>query len=275
MPTPSETRNILDSLEIRPKKKLGQNFLIDGNIARKSLQLASLSKDDCVVEVGPGLGMLTQALLEAGASVYAVEKDPNLFSYLAQSLQIQYPSKLNIINADAIQHPVADLPDEKSSKPFKIIANLPYAISSPWLDVVLNGPLPISMTLMVQTEAANRYLAKSGNKHFGPISIFLQSCYRIQTSYAVSRSCFYPIPNIDSVLLHLERLDTPINFYTSTRKLIRAIFTQRRKQIGSIIRKLPEHDRLSKWLKACEDLTVTPTHRPEDVPLEAWQRLRH
>ncbi len=269
MPTPSETQKILQKIDAQPRKKLGQNFLIDGNIANKSIEFAKLQPGQTTVEVGPGLGMLTQKLLDAGATVYAVEKDTKMYAYLKDELAPQFPDRLNLLHGDAVASPLANF-QPKGTESFKIVANLPYAISTPWLGAILSGPLPQSMTLMVQKEAADRYLAQSRQKSFCPISIFLQSLYSCPHSHKVSRNCFHPPPDIDSSLIHLERKKNGIAFPQKAREHIRHIFTKRRKQIGSIIRSMEDQKKLSEWLEQCAPFGITPQTRPEDIPLEAW-----
>ena len=139
--SPSATRELLARLGHQPKRFLGQNFLVDGNIVRKSLELADVKPGDAVVEIGPGLGTLTSALLEAGAEVWAVEKDRQLHAHLEETLVRQYPSTLHLMEGDAVEHPLAAI-DPVRAKSFKVVANLPYAISTPWMDAVLSGPLP-------------------------------------------------------------------------------------------------------------------------------------
>src|SRR3954470_4439845 len=136
--SPSTTRELLARLNHQPKRFLGQNFLVDGNIVRKSLELAAVRAGDTVVEVGPGLGTLTTALLEAGADVWAVEKDRTLHAHLEAQLGPQYPDRFHLLEGDAVECPLAGLPPGRSPD-FKIVANLPYAIATPWLDGVLSG----------------------------------------------------------------------------------------------------------------------------------------
>ena len=169
--SPTETRALLERLGHRPRHTLGQNFLVDGNIVRKSLELARVGPGDRVVEIGPGLGTLTAALLAAGAEVWAVERDAALHRHLAASLAPEFPGRLHLIEGDAMDLPLAGL----EAGEFKIVANLPYAIATPWLDAVLEGALPQRMVLMLQREAAQRYTARPGGKSFGAISVFLQS----------------------------------------------------------------------------------------------------
>src|SRR6185369_15899966 len=176
--SPSATRDLLASLGHTPKRFLGQNFLVDGNIVRKSLELAQVAPGDTVVEIGPGLGTLTAALLEAGANVWAVEKDRVLHAYLTDTLAPRFPQTFHLIEGDAVELPLAGLTG-KPARDFKIVANLPYAISTPWLDAVLSGPLPARLVLMLQLEAAQRYAAQPGSKSFGAISVFLQAAFDV------------------------------------------------------------------------------------------------
>lgn len=272
--SPTQTNDILKQLGHQPNKKLGQNFLIDKNIVKKSLFLGNVKPDDIIVEIGPGLGTLSSALLESNAIVFAVEKDETLANYLTENLLPIFSSTFHLLNADALDYPIAKLPNEYCGN-YKIIANLPYAIATPWLDAVLSGPLPTSMTLMLQKEAADRFCALHGSKSFGAISIFLNSSFKKINSHKVSRHCFYPEPNVDSTLLHLERLQDPFIFHPKTKELIRFFFTQRRKQIGSIIKQMPNKEALSPWINFLVDKNFSPSNRAEDLPLEIWQKLDH
>ncbi|MGB0344422.1 MAG: ribosomal RNA small subunit methyltransferase A, partial [Coraliomargarita sp.] len=200
--SPSQTRDLLEAIGHLPNRKLGQNFLIDGNIVRKSIELAGLHNGEDVVEVGPGLGTLTRALLAAGARVHAVERDPALAEHLRSSLLPEQPA-LQLIEGDCLEHPLAGLAPEATRAGFSIVANLPYAVSTPWMEAVLSGKLPRRMVLMLQKEAADRYATRHGCKNFGAISIFLQSAYHIHSRHPVAASCFHPVPKVDSVLLRL------------------------------------------------------------------------
>ncbi len=269
--SPSATRELLARLGHTPKRFLGQNFLVDGNIVRKSLELADVSAGDTVVEIGPGLGTLTRALLAAGACVWAVEKDAALYAHLAGSLAQEFPATLHLMEGDAVEHPLAGL--APSDPNFKIVANLPYAISTPWMDAVLSGTLPSRMVLMLQLEAAQRYVAQPGSKQFGGISIFLQSAFEPAPGHRVSGSCFHPRPDVDSCLLHLVRRTEPFVFRAGTKALIRACFQQRRKQIRPLLRgKLPDDG--AAWLDKLTSLTgLGPNARPEEIPVAAWQAI--
>ncbi|MEM8549951.1 MAG: 16S rRNA (adenine(1518)-N(6)/adenine(1519)-N(6))-dimethyltransferase RsmA [Verrucomicrobiota bacterium] len=267
MLTPSQTRERLQALGLHPSKKLGQNFLIDPNIVRKSLDLAEVTSGDTVIEVGPGLGTLTEGLLERGATVYAVEYDRRLAAYLREEHAGQ--PQFHLTEADAMDWPIAGFDGQGT---FKIVANLPYAISTPWMEKILSGPLPQRMVLMLQKEAAERFTAKPGSKNMGAVSLFLAAAYAQRPGHAVARRCFHPVPDIDSILLHLELLPQAYHFMDTTRGLMRRFFTQRRKQIGALVRQ--EKDAaLEPWLVALEEMNLAATLRPEALPLPAWIRL--
>lgn len=269
--SPTATRELLDQLEHFPNKKLGQNFLVDGNIVRKSIELADIGDESAVVEVGPGLGTLTQAILGSGAEVWAVERDATLAEHIRTKVIPNQP-KLHLTEGDCLDFPLAGLPPERAAVGYKIVANLPYAISTPWMDTVLAGELPERMVLMLQKEAGDRYAAPHGGKTFGGISIFLQSAFAVHSKHLVSAQCFHPAPKVDSVLLRLDRKTDAVRFNTTARECIRRIFTQRRKQLGALSKRDPQPEALA-WFQSLLELGVSPTIRPEDLPLEHWQRL--
>jgi 16S rRNA (adenine1518-N6/adenine1519-N6)-dimethyltransferase len=155
---------------------------------------------------------------------------------------------------------------------FKIVANLPYAIATPWLDAVLSGPLPARLVLMLQQEAAQRYVAQPGTKSFGAISVFLQSAYAVAPGHKVEAACFHPRPDVDSYLLHLARRPAPFVFTAGTKSLIRSCFQQRRKQIGGLLRERLA-DGGSAWLARLELAGLSARTRPEEIPTELWRLL--
>lgn len=268
--SPSATRELLEKLGHSPKRFLGQNFLVDGNIVRKSLELAAVTAGDQVVEVGPGLGTLSTALLESGADLWAVEKDRVLHAHLEETLAPRFPQTFHLLEGDAVEHPLAGL---KAAGDFKVVANLPYAIATPWLDEVLGGPLPSRMVLMLQLEAAQRYAASSGSKSFGAISIFLQAAYQIAPGHKVAATCFFPRPDVESHLLNLVRRPAPFVFEPQVKALIRSCFQQRRKQLVALLR-----DRLAPAGQAIvpellAEAGLSRTARPEEVPVDWWIRF--
>ncbi len=267
----SSTRELLARLGHEPKRFLGQNFLVDGNIVRKSLELGAVAPGDTIVEVGPGLGTLTSALLEAGAEVFAVERDRRLAAHLRETLGAQYPGRLHLLEADAVEHPLAGLPAERVAEA-KVVANLPYAISTPWIDAVLGGPLPARLVLMLQQEAAQRYAAQPGTKAFGAISIFLQSAYTVEPGHKVPASCFHPAPDVESYLFNLARRSEPFVFAPPVKRVIRMCFQQRRKQIGSLLKHhLP--DAGAAWLPGFAEVGLDHRARPEQISLALWQKF--
>jgi 16S rRNA (adenine1518-N6/adenine1519-N6)-dimethyltransferase len=272
--SPSATRELLTALGHQPKKFLGQNFLVDGNIVRKSLELAEVRAGDTVVEIGPGLGTLTAALLDAGASVWAVEKDRNLHAHLEATLALrpEFAGRFHLLEGDAVEAPLAALPESvaRASGGYKVVANLPYAIATPWLDAVLSGPLPARMVLMLQQEAAQRYAAQPGTKSFGAISVFLQAAYEIAPGHKVGPGCFHPRPDVDSYLINLVRRPAPYVFPAPVKALVRGCFQQRRKQIGALLRdRMPGDD----WRELLRAPGLSEQARPEALPVDWWMRL--
>jgi len=269
--TPTETRELLAGLGHVPKRFLGQNFLIDGNIVRKSLELARIAPGDAVAEIGPGLGTLTGALLEAGAEVWAVEMDRTLHAHLESGRALKFPRTFHLAEGDAVEMPLAGMPATRVPDS-KVVANLPYAISTPWMDAVLSATLPSRMVLMLQREAAERYSAAPGTKSFGAISIFLQAAYDIAPGHRVSAGCFHPRPEVDSALLNLVRKAHPHVFSADHKALVRRCFQQRRKQIGAVIRELlPEQE--TKWRELLGSEGLLSSVRAEAIPVATWIKL--
>ena len=270
--SPSETTSLLERLGHLPKKKLGQNFLIDGNIVEKSLQLADLPASGDVVEIGPGLGTLTRKLLDAGQTVHSVEIDYRLAENIEKTeTEAIQQGKLILSRADAVKMPLGSLPDSVTN--YAIVANLPYAISSAWLESVLNTQrLPTRMVLMMQKEAVERIWAKPGTKEYHALSIFISNTYQLTEKHAVSRKCFYPAPAVDSMLIRMDLKEDAFLFSSATRALIRKIFTQRRKQLGSLARKEAPgiKEIILQWLDGGEHPSSS---RPEQLPSSDWKRL--
>jgi 16S rRNA (adenine1518-N6/adenine1519-N6)-dimethyltransferase len=270
--SPSETTSLLERLGHLPKKKLGQNFLIDGNIVEKSLQLADLPASGDVVEIGPGLGTLTRKLLDAGQTVHSVEIDYRLAENIEKTeADAIRNGQLILSRADAVKMPLGSLPDSVTN--YAIVANLPYAISSAWLESVLNTQrLPQRMVLMMQKEAVERIWAKPGTKEYHALSIFISNTYQLTERHPVSRQCFYPAPAVDSMLIRMDLKEDAFLFSSTTRALIRKIFTQRRKQLGSLAKKEEPKVKeiILQWL---EESDHPISSRPEQIPAKVWKRL--
>jgi len=271
--TLAETRALLARLSHMPRKWLGQNFLVDGNIVRKSLELGGVKAQDTVVEVGPGLGTLTRTLLGAGANLYAVEADRTMVYHLEQSLQTRYPETFHLLEGDAVEHPLAGLKHPTDGS-FKIISNLPYAISTPWMDAICAGPHPSMMVLMLQKEAADRLTAEVGTGHWSAVTAQVQLAFEKVRVHPVPAQSFNPPPRVDSCLLVLKRRADARRFSPRAREVARMLFTQRRKQVGSSAKKLfADAPDVAAWLEGLSQFGLSGQARPETIPAEAWLSL--
>ena len=267
----AETRELLGQLDHNPRRWLGQNFLVDGNVVRKSIELAAVMAGDRVVEIGPGLGTLTRTLLAAGADVWAVERDATLAAHLRATLVNS--GRLHLTEGDAMDHPLANLP-EPTEGSFKIVANLPYAISSPWMERICLGPHPSLLVLMLQREAAERLTAPVGTGHWSALTVQVDLAFERAGIHPVPARCFHPAPKVDSCLLLLRRRPDARRLGPNARKVARLLFTQRRKQVGSAARNLfPEDPAVARWLATLAEHGLTPAARPETIPSKAWLKL--
>lgn len=231
----AEIRALAAELDLKPAKSLGQNFVIDSNICRKIVRLAGVTSDDVALEIGPGLGSLTLALLEEAKSVIAIEIDPRLAQQLPITVAVhsERSAKLTVINQDALQ--VNELPNN----PTVMVANLPYNISVPVLLHYLESfPTLRSGIVMVQAEVADRLAAKPGSKDYGIPSVKAAWWAKMSPAGAVSRSVFWPAPNVDSKLVSFVRHASPADeklrpiVFTA----IDSAFSQRRKMLRSVLK---------------------------------------
>ena len=269
----SETRDLLARLSHMPRKWLGQNFLIDGNIVRKSLELGEVKAGDTILEIGPGLGTLSRTLLGAGVHLHAVEADRTMVHHLRESLLPRWPQNFFLIEGDAVDLPLADLKNPAEGS-FKVIANLPYAISTPWMDAICAGPHPAMMVLMLQREAAERLTADVGTKHWSAVTAQVDLAFEKIRIHPVPSQSFSPPPKVDSCLLVLKRRSDAQRFSPRAREVARALFTQRRKQVGSSAKKLfPGAADVTAWLASLSNYGLTPLARPEAIPAKAWLTL--
>lgn len=232
--TLSEIKELLAGHGLRPKKKFGQNFLHDGNHMAKILEAAQLAPSDTVLEVGPGTGALTERLVEAGASVVAVEIDrdmePILHARLGDTITLHIGDALD--GKHAISSEVLKLLGDKS---FKLIANLPYNIASPLMaNLAIDHLSMTGMVVMIQKEVADRLLAPPGTKAYGPLGVLLQALFSIERVGVLKPGCFYPPPSIDSAVVALHRRDVPLcGDPKALGSLLHKLFSKRRKQLGS------------------------------------------
>lgn len=259
--SPNEVRGLLQQLDLKPSRALGQNFLIDANILGILLDAAALSRDDAVLEVGPGLGVLTGPMLGRAGRVVAVELDPRLHAHLARTLAAP---NLTLIHADALD---ADLPGLLAGGLNKLVSNLPYSVGSRVLVEACQAPArPARMVVTVQLEVADRLAAEPGSKDYGLLSIFAQLDYDIRVVKRISRTCFLPPPQVSSAIVRLDRRPTrhvPLRDEAVFRRLVRDCFAHRRKQIGSIVRDA----------KALAGAGIDPARRPETLAVSEWCAL--
>lgn len=267
---PSDLREFLDRLNIRPKKGLSQNFLIDGNIIRKIVETANVKPGDIVLEVGPGPGSLTEALLEAGATVLAVEMDPILAREL-ERLKNQNKT-LEIFCADILEFPIVSKvkPYLSKGQKAKVIANLPYHVTTPVLTkLVQHHEIFSSLTLMVQDEVARRFVGKPGTSDYSSITVFLNFYSTPKYAFQVSRNCFFPVPRVQSAVVVLDLKKPPLEknqerFFEMTR----TAFNQRRKMLRTSLRDL--YPGITEALQA---IGKNPQARPEELSLDDFLAL--
>ncbi|HEU0181725.1 MAG TPA: 16S rRNA (adenine(1518)-N(6)/adenine(1519)-N(6))-dimethyltransferase RsmA [Agromyces mariniharenae] len=226
---PAEIRDLAEVLDVTPTKKLGQNFVHDGNTVRRIVQAAGVQPGETVLEIGPGLGSLTLGLLEAGASVIAVEIDRRLAEQLPHTVRLMQPGRsLTVVHDDALR--VTELPGD----PVRLVANLPYNVSVPvLLHLLEHFPTLRAGIVMVQAEVGHRLAADPGSKVYGAPSVKAAWYGRWRLAGQVSRMVFWPVPNVDSVLVGFERAEEPGTEVErrATFALVDAAFQQRRKML--------------------------------------------
>ena len=240
---PKETIAVLQRYNFNFQKKFGQNFLIDGHVIEKIIAAAGIGKDDVVLEIGPGIGTLTQRLCEAAGDVVAVEIDRNLIPILQGDTCKDYKN-LQIVSGDIMKTDIPALLAPYGSRPVKVVANLPYYITTPILMKLLEDRLPIeSITVMVQKEVAERMETGPGTKDYGALSLAVQYYSEPYLAANVPANCFMPRPNVGSAVIRLTIHETPpvsVKDEKHMFALIRASFNQRRKTLVNGIGNAPE-----------------------------------
>ncbi len=231
---PTKTTEILKKYQFHFQKRYGQNFLIDSHILEKIVQASNITKEDFVLEIGPGIGTMTQYLAEAAGWVTAVEIDKTLIPVLQDTLSAY--QNVTVINADILKLDLHALVKEKNNNnPIKIVANLPYYITTPIIMGLFESHIPLkSITIMVQKEVADRMQAGPGTKDYGALSLAVQYYARPEILFTVSPGCFMPRPNVGSAVIRLVRyVDNPVSVRDEAHmfSLIRAAFGQRRKTL--------------------------------------------
>lgn len=270
-----QTKFLLHSVDCNLKKNLGQHFIINESVIRKVLNISSIQSRDCIVEIGIGLGVITNAILSNISKLWAIDLNANFAKHSRFKIApyVVSPRYLNIVTGNAMKHPLSNY----SFGECKVISNLPYNISSPWLSLISNKILPpFSLTLVVQYEIAKKIIASPVCKNFSPISIFIRSIYSIVYEFNINRNCFFPLPKIMSTLVYLRRLTDPFFFQPSIQNIIKHIFTHRRKQLKGICYIfINKNDTLLyNWLleiKQC--MNILFRNRPEEIRFIAWKLL--
>jgi 16S rRNA (adenine1518-N6/adenine1519-N6)-dimethyltransferase len=258
---PAEIRDLATRLDLQPTKKLGQNFVVDGNTVRRIVKAAGVGPGDEVLEVGPGLGSLTLGLLDAGARVTAVEIDKRLAAQLPQTVELLHPgAPLTVLAEDALR--IAPVPGH----PIRLVANLPYNVSVPVLLHLLHEVPSLETALvMVQAEVGQRIAAPPGSKVYGSPSVKAAWYGRWSLAGLVSRQVFWPVPNVDSILVSFERGELPGTEQErlATFALVDAAFGQRRKMLRqSLAELLGSSAAASARLEAAG---IEPTERGEQL----------
>lgn len=277
--TPSRTKEILNKHGFSFKKSLGQNFLTEPNILRKIAEAGDLSKEDGVIEIGPGIGALTEHLARHAGKVLAFEIDQRLIPVLEDTLSPY--DNITVVNEDILK---ADVVAEAKKvfdeeQPIKVVANLPYYITTPIMMHLLMSPLDITtMVVMMQKEVADRMTAKPSTKAYGSLSIAVQFYMEAKLAFIVPKTAFVPQPNVDSAIIKLEKRDKPIvdvideTFFF---ELTRASFTQRRKTLWNNLTSHFGKDEDTKyWLQtSLDECGIDPKRRGETLSIEEFGKL--
>jgi len=262
----SEIAPTLRDIGVSPVKSLGQNFLHDRNLAKWLVDQANISPEDFIVEIGPGLGALTELALAKGARISAIEKDKRLVQFLREKFQ---GHALEVVHGDALELDTRML---YAQPKVKLLGNLPYYISSQLLIKFLEYPSPISMWLfMLQKELARRLVATPATRDYGALTLLVQLNHRVEYLRTIPASVFLPKPEVDSALVRISPRDPrelPACDQVVFEKLVRRGFAQRRKQLGKLIR-----EELPKWEIAAAELGLNAKARAEELSLEQWIAL--
>lgn len=276
---PSRTKEILKKHGFTFKKSLGQNFLTDLNILNNIIEAADLNEESHVIEVGPGIGALTEQLARHSQQVLAFEIDQRLLPVLKDTLSPY--SNVTVVNEDVLKADVAQIAAETFSSldNIKVVANLPYYITTPIMMSFLESELPVAeMIVMMQKEVAERIIAKPGSKAYGSLSIAIQYYMEASIAFIVPKTAFVPQPNVDSAILKLvRRLEPRVAVHSEQHffELVRASFTQRRKTLWNNLTgfygKTPEQK--EKIRQALEITNIEPSRRAETLSLEEFADL--
>lgn len=274
---PQNTIEILKKYDVHFQKKYGQNFLIDTHVLEKIIAAADITQDDFVLEIGPGIGTMTQYLCENAGRVLAVEIDPKLIPVLEDTLSAY--DNITIMNKDILKMDLQGIVDQyNQGRPIKVVANLPYYITTPIVMGLFESHVPLnSITVMVQKEVADRMQAAPGTKDYGALSLAVQYYSQAEIAANVPPNCFMPRPKIGSAVVHLACHQEPPVSVRDERllfRVIRASFNQRRKTLqNGLCNDSSLHLTKEQAARAIESLGLSPTIRGERLSLEEFARL--
>lgn len=274
---PKETIQVLQKHEFQFKKKFGQNFLIDPHVLDKIVDAAQITKDDFVLEIGPGIGTLTQYLCENARQVLAVEIDDKLIPILKETLQPY--DNVEVLHGDILKQDIQQIADTyNDGKPIKVVANLPYYITTPIIMELFESHVPLAnVTVMVQKEVADRMKAEPGTKDYGALSLAVQYYAKPYIAAFVPPNCFMPRPNVGSAVIRLDCLArVPVEVHNEKLmfRLIRASFNQRRKTLQNGIANSAELSFTKEQAaRAIEQAGFDVRIRGEKLGLEEFARL--
>ena len=268
--SPQVTNHILHRFKLCADKKLGQNFLIDEDVVRRIVEAAELSEADTVLEVGPGIGTLTQGLAESGASVVAVELDKRLLPVLATTLDGY--DNVRVVNGDILQ---VDIMQTVAAPAFKVCANLPYYITTPIIFALLEKRLPMErLVAMVQKEVAERMAAKPGGREYGALSVAIQYYTEPEIAFIVPPSSFIPAPAVDSAVIVCKRREKPPVEVCDEElffRVVKAAFSLRRKMISNSLKNMGiTSEQCAKWLQLAG---IDGRRRAETLSLQDFAAL--
>lgn len=268
--SPQVTQHILNRFKLRADKKLGQNFLIDENVVRQIVEAAELSEADTVLEVGPGIGTLTQGLAESKAKVVAVELDTRLLPVLATTLEGY--DNVRVVHGDILK---VNILEEVGAPEFKVCANLPYYITTPIIFALLEKRLPMErLVAMVQKEVAERMAAQPGGKDYGALSVAIQYYTEPEIAFIVPPTSFIPAPAVDSAVIVCKRRSKPpveVCDEALFFRVVKAAFSLRRKMLSNSLKNMGiKSEQVAKWLELAG---VDGKRRAETLSLEDFAKL--
>ena len=268
--SPQVTQHILNRFKLRADKKLGQNFLIDENVVRQIVEAAELSEADTVLEVGPGIGTLTQGLAESKAKVVAVELDTRLLPVLATTLEGY--DNVRVVHGDILK---VNIMEEVGAPEFKVCANLPYYITTPIIFALLEKRLPMErLVAMVQKEVAERMAAQPGGKEYGALSVAIQYYTETEIAFIVPPTSFIPAPAVDSAVIVCKRREKPPVEVCDEGlffRVVKAAFSLRRKMLSNSLKNMGiKSEQVAQWLELAG---VDGKRRAETLSLEDFAKL--